>query len=367
MVNSSIPQPTQNQTSSGGDVVPVKAITIVLAILIVLSVLGNSLICSAFVIQPRLRRALYFPVLSLAIADILCGLVAMTSYLAKKHVFGGKKEQVVCDISRFSYFVTEYASVFSLTIISVDRALAIIRPLTYKTTVTSKRMKTVLGVAWCYAIVVSSLPFYWRTNKSRKCSFRPTNAWSISVIIVNVLLPFLIILMCQASIYVIAIKHSLSIKKQRQIVLRTGRNSTRRASTPRTEAWVIERKATISLSCVIGLFIICWGPSSFYYFLQKVSPGQFSGTFGDRQGTFNAVVKLLTFANSCFNPMIYAWMNNDFRHAFMRVLSRRLYRSAVEKQAIITASHHEHISLHVHQTTKLINSQLINSEESNQS
>jgi hypothetical protein len=315
--------------------VPVEAVTIVLAILIVLSVAGNLLVCSAFVIQPRLRRALYFPVLSLAVADVMCGLVAMTSYLAKKHVFGGKKEQVVCDISRFSYFLTEYASVFSLTIISVDRALAIVRPLTYKTTVTSQRMKAALGCTWCWAIIVSALPFFWKTEKDDGCYFRPTNEWSMAVIVGNVLLPFLLILACQFSIYVIAIKHAILIKQQRKVSM-----VNRRGSTPRTEAWAIERKATVSLSIVIGLFILCWGPSTLYYFLHNVSPGYFEGTFGEYEGTFNAVVKLMTFANSCFNPLVYSWLNKDFRQAFLRVLSRKRYKNAVEKQAS-QISHHE--------------------------
>ena len=314
--------------------VPVEAVTIVLVILIILSISGNLLICSAFVIQPRLRKALYLPVLSLAIADVLCGLIAMPSYLAKKHVFGGKKEQVVCDISRFSYFVTEYASVFSLTVISVDRALAIIRPLKYKTTVTSQRMKVVLACTWCWAIVVSALPFFWKTVDNDGCYFRPTNEWSIAVIMGNVLLPFLVILVCQFSIYVIAIKHAIIIGKQRNVgrLHRTG-------STPRTEAWAVERKATVSLSIVIGLFILCWGPSSLYYFLQKVNPEYFEGTFGDHEGTFNAVVKLLTFANSCFNPIVYSWMNRDFRQAFMRVLYRKKYKHDVEKQASQMSNH----------------------------
>lgn len=314
---------------SSSENVPVTAITTVLAILIFVSVVGNSLVCYAFVIQPRVRRILYYPVLSLAVADVLCGLVAMTSYLAKKHVFGGTKERVVCDISRFSYFVTEYASVLSLTIISVDRSLAIIRPLTYKTTVTSRRMKAALAVAWFDACLVASLPFFWHKPRDG-CSFQPTREWSIMVILINVFLPFVIIFVSQACVYAVAVKHSISIKMQRDVAAQA---SARRGSTPRTVAWVIERKATVTLSIVVGLFVLCWGPSSFYYFLKAVDPDHFSGTFGRRQGMFNAIVKLLTFANSCFNPVIYAWMNKDFRRAFLRVLSRRLYRSAVEERA----------------------------------
>lgn len=342
-------------TSPRSENAPVTAITIVLAILIFISVVGNSLVCYAFVIQPRLRRILYYPVLSLAVADVLCGLVAMTSYLAKKHVFGGTKERVVCDISRFSYFVTEYASVLSLAIISVDRLLAIVRPLTYKTTVTSRRMKAALAVAWFDASFIASLPFFWRKSRG-SCSFRATREWSAMVILINVFVPFLVIFLSQACVYAIAIKHSISIKMQRDVAIQA---SMRRGSTPQTEAWVLERKATVTLSVVVGLFVLCWGPSSFYYFLKAVDPEHFSGTFGRKQELFNAVVKLLTFANSCFNPVIYAWMNKDFRRAFLRVLSRRLYRSVVEQRArgasrSASGVHVGLTSFHVKQTDKLL-------------
>ena len=320
--------------ASNDDNVPVLEVTIVLGILIVLSVLGNSLVCCAFIIQPRLRRVLYYPVLNLAVADILCGLVAMTSYLTKKYVFGGEKQKFVCDVSRFSYFVTEYASVLSLTVISIERALSIFRPLTHMLTVTPRRMKVVLSLVWCDAIVVASLPLFWqKTSSSSNCTFKPTKAWSIIVISSNVLLPFLVIFVCQASIYVIAIKHSLIIRRQNRISQQVRDEQSRRKGSARTNAWRTERKATITLSVVVGLFFICWAPSSTYYLTQRVSLRFFDRTFGKDEGLFNAVVKLLTFANSCFNPFVYAWMDKDFREAFLRVLSRRLYRSEVERRA----------------------------------
>ena len=108
------------------------SVTIVLAIFIVLSVAGNSLVCFVFYKQPSLRRVVYYPVISLAIADLLCGTLAMPAYIAKKHVREGWWEGFTCDVFRFTYFFTEYASVLSLMTISIERYIAVKRPVAHR-------------------------------------------------------------------------------------------------------------------------------------------------------------------------------------------------------------------------------------------
>ena len=108
------------------------SVTIVLAVFIVLSVVGNSLVCFVFYKQPSLRRVVYYPVISLAIADLLCGALAMPAYIAKKHVRGGWWEGFTCDVFRVTYFFTEYASVLSLMTISLERYIAVSRPVTHR-------------------------------------------------------------------------------------------------------------------------------------------------------------------------------------------------------------------------------------------
>ena len=108
------------------------SVTIVLSIFILLTVVGNSLVCFVFYKQPNLRRVVYYPVISLAIADLLCGTLAMPAYIAKKHVREGWWEGFTCDVFRFTYFFTEYASVLSLMTISLERYIAVGKPVTHR-------------------------------------------------------------------------------------------------------------------------------------------------------------------------------------------------------------------------------------------
>lgn len=108
------------------------SVTIVLAIFIALSVLGNSLVCYVFYNQIVLQRVVYYPVISLAIADLLCGMLAMPAYIAKKQVHGGWWEGFTCDLFRFTYFFTEYASILSLMAISLERFIAVWKPVVHR-------------------------------------------------------------------------------------------------------------------------------------------------------------------------------------------------------------------------------------------
>lgn len=295
----------------------VVAINVSLAFLMLFTLIGNFLVLLAFYVQPRLRRVIYFPIISLALADLLCALTAMPLYIVKKNNMAGQvNERLVCDLYRFSYFFTEYASITSLMAISIERFLVIYNPLKYRGFISLHVMITGLIVCWLEALLVSSMPFYWRNENDEECTNSPTADWSFLVITVNVFLPFLVIFLCHCYIYRKTLKSF---------------NSNHHDNTSseycaghiiRAEDWKLERKATISFTVVVGVFILCWGPSTLYYFIRNICPECFSDSFKSWKSTVSATMKILTFANSFVNPIIYFWLNMDFRKAFVRVLKR---------------------------------------------
>ena len=296
---------------------PVIPLVVILGVLSVGTVVGNSLVCMAIYTHPALKHVTYFSIFSLGIADLLVGLVAVPSYIIKKLVVNDAVALVVCDTFRFSYFLTGYASILSLCVISVERLIAVKNPLTYQTTVTRFRITAALLIAWFDAIFVSVLPFVpWQKEGTPECNYNPTHWWSIMVIILNVLTPFCFILFCYLYMYTVAQEH---IKRMSSGITRSASNISWR----RKYKELKERKANITIMIVIGLFILCWFPSSIYYFLQKVCPACFSSSFRDHQSVVNALMKLFTFVSSFCNPIIYCWRSKDFRKAFMKLLLRK--------------------------------------------
>lgn len=287
------------------------AISATLACLIAFTLFGNLLVLLAFYVQPRLRKAIYYPIISLALADLLCAVTAMPLYIVKKNKMDVIDERLVCDLFRFFYFFTEYASILSLMAISIERFIVIHNPMKYRGfSISARVMVTALIVCWLEALLVSSMPFYWRNDHAHdKCTNSPTKDWSFMVITVNVFFPFLVMLFCHCYIY--------------YKTLKTFSDNDVALNVIREEDWKVERKATISFTVVIGVFALCWGPSTLYYFIRNLCSWCFNySEFENWKDAISATMKILTFANSFINPIIYFWLNVEFRKAFVRVLRR---------------------------------------------
>lgn len=297
---------------------PRTPVVIALALLSFGTVLGNSIICFAITNHPSLRHVTYLSIFSLAIADLLAGLIAMPSYILKKFEWDEPLQTIVCDTFRSSYFLTGYASILSLSVISVERLVAIRNPLKHVTIVTRRRVILSLMFAWIDALVVSSLPFVpWDPNEPEKeCNYNPTRWWSIMVIISNVMVPFLVIVVCYTYMYLIAQSH---IKKMSSDKKNVKRNKAHISACRERN----ERRGNITIMIVIGVFVACWFPSCFYYFLQKTCPKCFSESFRSKQSLVNALVKILTFASSFVNPLIYCWRSREFRSVFLKIFLRK--------------------------------------------
>ena len=294
---------------------PVTPVVVTLSFLSLGTVLGNSLVFTAILIKPALHSVTYLSVFSLAIADFLAGILAMPSYILKKFFMAESVDIIICDVFRFSYFLTGYASILSLSVISVERLLAVKWPLRYATVVTHERVITGLLLTWFDAIVISLLPFVpWESDSPNKeCNYEPTRWWSIMVIVTNVILPFVIITTCYSYLYLTARSHIKKILSDRKSL---GDTETRR---PRQTN---ERKASTTILIVIGVFVATWFPSCLYYFLLKTCPQCFSDSFRSKQSILNAFVKILTFTSSFANPVIYCWRSRHFRRAFLEILAR---------------------------------------------
>jgi allatostatin receptor len=70
-----------------------------------------------------------------------------------------------------------------------------------------------------------------------------------------------------------------------------------------------KKKITLMVIAVIASFIICWTPLHVILFLQHVIQIDFT----EKHITFLIISNCLAYCNSCVNPIIYGFANENFR------------------------------------------------------
>lgn len=108
------------------------------------------------------------------------------------------------------------------------------------------------------------------------------------------------------------------------------RNAGKRARSTSSRRRKSERKITRMVVVVVAVFVLCWLP---FYILNIVNllillPGEFRGLY--------YFVVVLSYANSCANPIIYGFLSDNFKRGFRKALCRSSRRVENHERAAAT-------------------------------
>ena len=251
---------------------------------------------------------------TLAIANLLgChliqGLIVVPSYIAKRLEIKDRNiSGPVCNTFRASYLTTNYISCLTVLLISLDRMLAIQKPLKYRSTMTNNKIYIAMIACWLYVLTLCSLPFIPFAKPSRSgCTYLPQKEWTIAMLTINTLIPFVIIMYCY---YVIFKTARRSRRLRPSLYQHTSRTSIRNSRSTASELNI----AKIS-SIIVLAYLFCWGPSFVYYFLASTCPNCFSKSYEDSKSeqVITFLMKYFTFLNGIIAPIIYCLTHNGFK------------------------------------------------------
>lgn len=133
-------------------------VTIVLLVVILGTVIGNVLVCIAVCMVRKLRRPCNYLLVSLALSDLCVALLVMPMALLYEVLEKWNFGPLLCDIWVSFDVLCCTASILNLCAISVDRYLAITKPLEYGVKRTPRRMMLCVGVVWLAAACISLPP-----------------------------------------------------------------------------------------------------------------------------------------------------------------------------------------------------------------
>ncbi|XP_020620420.1 5-hydroxytryptamine receptor 2A-like [Orbicella faveolata] len=314
-----------------------EAFWVVNGIIGVVILLGNSFTCTVFLSSSYLRRNyMNIYLLSLGVADISMAVLVVPGFAAFCSgctykwseycwFFGGARD------------ISFPATVLNVLAITYDRYTAVIRPLHYASTMTNRKVFTILVAVWVTPLVVWSLRNIWFHSWSEEAVKKADTVYNAVLITIFVFLPLPVLFIVNLQIMRAIKSHGsrihadmverMHLSFQSSTIVTVTEPSTREFGNELVSNADLNvqnrrnisrrRKGTLSCVLVVFIFIISWLPRAFLNFCYL---------FGRRDLTSPMLIKLslfLLFFQSSVNPAIYCFLRNDFRQAAKRLIKWR--------------------------------------------
>ena len=281
----------------------------------VFSVIGNSLVCLAFLRNRRLRTITNFYVLALGITDMFGAVFVLPfSSIAsglRKWPFGF----IFCQVNGFLFYIRVLMTVSILALTAINRYFCVVKPRFYSTLFTRKKTFFSIVVVCIFNLITISIVtlitpilFQWQPDylfcQVTDIGFLANRALVSTFGIVYLAIPMWLILFCYGSVYRAIRRHTAAVAPSLQEVNGQGTVSAH------------EIQASRVLLAAVMAFCVCWFPASFVHILERLVPitvPPFWQSFG-------------TLAAGCspwLKSIIYGIMNRGMRNEFLKLLRCR--------------------------------------------
>ncbi|KAJ1132603.1 hypothetical protein NDU88_010910 [Pleurodeles waltl] len=271
-----------------------------------LGVMGNGLVIwvTGFKMKKTVNTVWF---LNLAIADFIFTLFLPLSIAFTAMDFHWSFGKFLCKMNSGVSFINLYASVFFLTIISIDRCFSVVLPVWCQNHRSLRLASIIALVIWILALIFSSPILYFRdTTVSRKTNTtacftnyadltKPENillfqkrhkAMGVTRFVFGFLIPFMVIVVCYGIISWRIVRNRMSNKS---------------------------RKPFLIMTAVIVCFFFCWLPFHIFAFLEISTHKGTSCAFQRALKVGIPLATNLAFLNSCVNPILYVLLGQDAR------------------------------------------------------
>ncbi|XP_049809271.1 prolactin-releasing peptide receptor-like [Schistocerca nitens] len=276
-----------------------------------LGIMGNVLVCYVVGRNRAMQTVTNLFIGNLATSDILLCVLCVPftplyTFLGT-WVFGS----ALCRVVAFAQGTSVYTSTLTLTSIAVDRFFVIVYPLKPR-----MKLSTCVAIICCIWLlsVVLTIPYgiytvlrsdrrafyceeYWPTERARQ-------VYGALTATVQFALPFLVVTFCYVRV---------SVKLGDRARSKPGSKNSRREEADRER----KRRTNRMLIAMVTIFGVSWMPLTVLNLTNDVymSTGRWE--------YFNLcffVVHALAMSSTCYNPFLYAWLNDNFRKEFEQVL-----------------------------------------------
>ncbi|XP_052463177.1 trace amine-associated receptor 13c-like, partial [Carassius gibelio] len=239
-------------------------------------------------------------ILSLAVADMLVGFVMpieATRLIEMCWHFG----DTFCGVFLVITGLLISASLYNLTLIAVDRYVAVCHPLLYQQKITTTKTLIIICICWMWS---SAYNISFATDPSSRthgcygeCPFMANSAWNMTDLFLSFLFPCTVII-------ILYLKGGKCVNE----------GSMRRKS---------ESKAALTLGIIVTVHLLCWIP----FYIYSISAAS---------STITNVLLWVLYINSGLNPMVYALFYPWFKKTVKLILTLKIFQPASSLVNIFT-------------------------------
>ncbi|XP_011487323.1 delta-type opioid receptor [Oryzias latipes] len=277
-------------------------ITAVYSVVFVVGLMGNCLVMYVIIRYTKMKTATNIYIFNLALADALVTTTMpfqSTDYLLNTWPFG----EVVCKVFISIDYYNMFTSIFTLTMMSVDRYVAVCHPvkaLDFRTPIKAKLINVCIWILSSAAGIPAFVLGGTQTNSDiTECALQfpePYAYWDtmmkICVFVFAFVVPVLIITVC----------YSLMVLRLKSVRMLSGSREKDRNL----------RRITRLVVVVVAVFVVCWTPIHIFILVKALV--SVPETTGIMAAYFFCVA--LGYTNSSLNPVLYAFLDENFKRCF---------------------------------------------------
>ncbi|XP_045743712.1 neuromedin-U receptor 2 [Mirounga angustirostris] len=296
-------------------------VTAVYALIFVVGVVGNFLVCLVILRHQTMKTPTNYYLFSLAVSDLLVLLLGMPLEVYEMwrnypFLFG----LVGCYFKTALFETVCFASILSVTTVSVERYVAILHPFRAKLKCTRRRALRILGIVWGFSVLFSlpntsihGIKVHYFPNGSlvpgsATCAvIKPIWIYNFIIQVTSFLFYILPMIVISVLYYVMGLK----LKKDQLLGADEVTANIQRSA---------RKSVTKMLFVLVLVFALCWAPFHidrlFFSFVEE-----WTESLAAAFNLIHVVSGVFFYLSSAVNPIIYNLLSHRFRAAFWNVIS----------------------------------------------
>ncbi|XP_059378646.1 leukotriene B4 receptor 1 [Carassius carassius] len=285
---------------------------VILGVCFLVGTPGNLLVVWTIVKHVKQRSHTVLLILHLAVADLLV-LVTLPLWiysLAHSWVFG----EAACKAMVYIIYACMYTSVFIITVMSVERFMAVRYPIASLGWRRKQTLNKVLLMIWMASFLLSIPVILTHTlgevNRQNQCLFRKyeNDAQEAVLLIVETLIGFIL------PLFTLLVCYGCLFSRIAQMNFKS------------------KRKSTVLICSVVVMFALCWIPHHVGNLLFLISlalkpsnPNMAEG-LEEACTTMNIIAGALAFISNSVNPVLYVFAARTFRSSLRETGIQKLFQ-----------------------------------------